>query len=527
MLQQKIKKFATFLGLVLIALFLLLPFQGVASDKSPLSKIFSYPSFFSGDLETFEEVVDLISEKYVQTPHYKEMYTASIKEMVKTAGLENLTFETTLNQQSISTETNQIQYFLTNDADHNFTTFRKVYDFLVEEFKGTPSKDELEKAGIRGMMNSLDPYSQYLDKELFEKSMRDTEGKYGGLGMVISMKDYKLIVVKTMKNSPAERAGILPDDIITKVNGQELKNLQIQQLAEMLRGYPNTKVTISTFRPSEQKERELTLTREIIMVETVTYKNIGDRIAWIKIGSFSKPTNDQLKEAFAQGRRDGIKSIILDLRDNPGGLLDQSVKVASHFLEKNRLVVYTQGRDKRDRQEFLALYDSALKNIPLVLLINQHSASASEIVAGSLRDSGRAMVIGQNSYGKGSVQTIFRISDGSGLRLTTSKYYTPSGIDISVEKIVPEIKIIPEMLEKKESSLQEESTRPEEKPKRTALITLKESEVKRYLQKKGLVIDRENDPTLLLAHQILMRTNLAGKQHTLAKAREIASRIHF
>ncbi|MFQ5442997.1 MAG: S41 family peptidase, partial [Nitrospinales bacterium] len=262
-------------------------------------------------------------------------------------------------------------------------------------------------------------------------------------------------------------------------------------------------------------------------VETVTYKNIGDRIAWIKIGSFSKPTNDQLKEAFAQGRRDGIKSIILDLRDNPGGLLDQSVKVASHFLEKNRLVVYTQGRDKRDRQEFLALYDSALKNIPLVLLINQHSASASEIVAGSLRDSGRAMVIGQNSYGKGSVQTIFRISDGSGLRLTTSKYYTPSGIDISVEKIVPEIKIIPEMLEKKESSLQEESTRPEEKPKRTALITLKESEVKRYLQKKGLVIDRENDPTLLLAHQILMRTNLAGKQHTLAKAREIASRIHF
>ena len=154
--------------------------------------------------------------------------------------------------------------------------------------------------------------------------------------------------------------------------------MQIYKLAEMLRGYPHTQVTISTFRPSEQKERELTLTREIIMVETITYKNMGDRIAWIKIESFSKQTNDQLKEAFALGRRDGIKSIILDLRNNPGGLLDQSVKVASHFLEKNRLVVYTQGRDKRDRQEYLALYNSALKNTPLVLLINQHSASASE-----------------------------------------------------------------------------------------------------------------------------------------------------
>lgn len=527
MLQRKIKNLVTVLGLGVIALFLILPFQGAASGKSPLSKIFSYPGFFRGNLETLEEVVDLISEKYVYLPRFKKMYTAGIEEMVKTPGLEELTLETRSQQQSLSTKNKQLQYFLTEDAEHNLTTFRNVYDFLMEEFKGTPSGDELEKAAIRGMMNSLDPYSQYLDKEAFEKSMRDTEGKYGGLGMVISMKDYKLVVVKTMKNSPAERAGILPDDIITKVNGQELKNMQIQKLAEMLRGYPHTKVTISTFRPSDQQERELNLTREIIMVETVMYKNMGDRIASIKIGSFSKQTNDQLNEAFAQGRRDGIKSIILDLRDNPGGLLDQSVKVASHFLEKNRLVVYTQGRDKSDRQEFLALYDSPLKNIPLVVLINQHSASASEIVAGSLRDSGRSVVIGQNSYGKGSVQTIFRISDGSGLRLTTSKYHTPSGIDISEEKIVPEIKIIPELLEAKESGSSEGSLEPKKTPQHPAAITLKESEVKHYLNEKGLVVDRENDPTLLLAHQILKRTNLAGKQHTLAKAREIAANIHF
>ena len=519
------RKIAALLTATLLGLFLLFP----AGGGKPVSALLSTAEagFFSNDLELFEEVVDLVGDKYVYPPDYKKMFMASIDEMVRTLDDENIITTDNPGGQTISRFDSSIHYQLNFNREHDLEAFKKIYYFLHEESKSKLSKGELETAAVTGLMNSLDPYSQYMDAEVFGKSMRDTEGKYGGLGMVITMKDSRLYVVKTMKNSPAQRAGILPDDIFEKCNGEDISKTQISELADMLRGYPDTKVTISLHRQSDKRERTYTLTREIISIETVEYETLEDNIGSIKITSFSKQTNDQLKEALAKSKQDKVRGFILDLRDNPGGLLDQSVKVSSHFLYRNRLVVYTQGRESTDHNEYRAQYKNSLHFMPVIILINEYSASAAEIVAGALRDSGKALIIGENSYGKGTVQTIFRTSDGSGLRLTTSKYYTPSGTDITAHGIIPEIRIIQDYIPEEGSQEEEKSKIESPQFDSGSLIKLKESEVKNYIQKKNYTTEESADPTFQFAKMVIKNVAVANKKKTLEKARELAANIHY
>ncbi|HAX46200.1 MAG TPA: peptidase S41 [Nitrospina sp.] len=519
------RKIAALLTATLLGLFLLFP----AGGGKPVSALLSTAEagFFSNDLELFEEVVDLVGDKYVYPPDYKKMFMASIDEMVRTLDDENIITTDNPGGQTISRFDSSIHYQLNFNREHDLEAFKKIYYFLHEESKSKLSKEELETAAVTGLMNSLDPYSQYMDAEVFGKSMRDTEGKYGGLGMVITMKDSRLYVVKTMKNSPAQRAGILPDDIFEKCNGEDISKTQISELADMLRGYPDTKVTISLHRQSDKRERTYTLTREIISIETVEYETLEDNIGSIKITSFSKQTNDQLKEALAKSKQDKVRGFILDLRDNPGGLLDQSVKVSSHFLYRNRLVVYTQGRESTDHNEYRAQYKNSLHFMPVIILINEYSASAAEIVAGALRDSGKALIIGENSYGKGTVQTIFRTSDGSGLRLTTSKYYTPSGTDITAHGIIPEIRIIQDYIPEEGSQAEEKSKIESPQFDSGSLIKLKESEVKNYIQKKNYTTEESADPTFQFAKMVIKNVAVANKKKTLEKARELAANIHY
>jgi carboxyl-terminal processing protease len=351
--------------------------------------------------------------------------------------------------------------------------------------------------------------------------MRDTEGKYGGLGMIITMKDNRLFVVKTMDDSPAKEAGIQADDSFLRVNGKEIKELQIQELANLLRGYPDTQVTLTLYRPSEKKEYTHTLTRRIILVNTVEYEPLENHIAYFKISSFSKLTEKQLKKHLKQAKQEGVKGFILDLRGNPGGLLHQSVKVASHFLFKGRMVVYTQGRFADDYHEYRSLYKESLYKIPVVVLINQYSASASEIVAGALRDSGNALLVGENSYGKGSVQTIFRISDGSGVRLTTSKYFTPAGADITKNGIAPEINIINDLIEDEASPQEKKGSNP------GSSLILKASSLKKFFEKQGVKLNKTRDATVELARRILESSHTASKKRSMEKAREIAANINY
>ena len=477
----------------------------------------AYAGFFNHDLETFEEIIELVSEKYVYSPDHKKLFSAAIEKMVKTSDSANVT--TNPSGSTITFNNKSKRYFLNYDMRHDMEVLQKVYYFLHDQSKNSLSKNDLEVAAIRGIMNSLDNYSQYLDESAFEKSIRDTEGKYGGLGMVITMKDNRLFVVKTMDDSPAKEAGVQADDSFLQVNGKEIKGLQIQELANLLRGYPETQVTLTLYRSSEKKEYTHTLTRRIILVNTVEYEPLENQIGYLKISSFSKLTEKQLKKYLKQAKLEGVTGFILDLRGNPGGLLNQSVKVASHFLFKGQMVVYTQGRSKDDYREYRSLYKESLHKMPVVVLINQYSASASEIVAGALRESGNALLIGENSYGKGSVQTIFRISDGSGVRLTTSKYFTPAGADITKNGIVPEINIINDLIKEEESTVIKKSSNSD------TLLSLKASSLKKFFEKQGL--NKKHDATVELARRILKNSHTANKKRSMEKAREIAASINY
>jgi carboxyl-terminal processing protease len=476
--------------------------------------------FFNNDLEVFEEVIDLVSGKYVYPPNHKKLFSAAIEGMINNIDSEHLILSKKHKINTIKYKNQSTHYRLTYDKKHDWNELQKVYYFLHDQPDKAVTKEDLENSAIEGIMSSLDTYSQYMDEDSFKQSMRDTEGKYGGLGMVITMKDNRLYVVKTMKDSPAERAGIFANDSFVSVNGKKIIEMHIEELANLLRGYPNTKVTLTLERPKEKRKRTYTLTREIILISTVEYKNLNNHIGYLKINTFSKQTEKQLKEGLEQAKVDGVKGFILDLRENPGGLLTQSVKVASHFLFKGRMVVYTQGRAKNDYHEYRGLYRDSLDQVPVAILINQYSASASEIVAGALRDSGKALIIGENSYGKGSVQTIFRLSDGSGLRLTTSKYYTPSGIDITEHGIVPEIHIINDVSG-------EEVQEPDKTNTSQSSLDLKESHLNKFFKKQGVTFTEDHDSTIELALRILKNTTVASKKQSMEKARDIAANINY
>jgi carboxyl-terminal processing protease len=488
------------------------------SSSTQLSST-AHAGFFDNDLETFEEIIELVSEKYVFSPDHKKLFSAAIEKMVKATNSANMT--TNPSGSTIKFNNKSKSYFLNYDMRHDLGALQDVYYFLHEQSNKSLSKNDLEIAAIRGIMGSLDTYSQYLDESAFKKSMRDTEGKYGGLGMVITIKDNRLFVVKIIDDSPAKEAGIQSEDSFLRVNGKEVKGLGIQELADLLRGYPETQVTLNLYRSSEKKEYTHTLTRRIILINTVEYESLENNIGYFKISSFSKLTEKQLKKYLKQAKLEGVTGFILDLRGNPGGLLNQSVKVASHFLFKGRMVVYTQGRLEDDYREYRSIYKDSLYKMPVIVLINQYSASASEIVAGALRDSGNALLIGENSYGKGSVQTIFQVSDGSGVRLTTSKYYTPAGADITKNGITPEINIINDLNKKEVFTVKKKNSISDTQ------LSLKASNLKKFFEKQGLEINKTRDATVELARRILKNSLTASKKRSMKKAREIAASINY
>ena len=270
------KKKGLLITTVLLGFLLLVPL----GSKNPLENFLTVAEagFFDNELSLFDEVVDLVGDKYVYTPNYKKMLTASIEEMIKSLDDENITLKHTSDLQSISKYSTKIDYKLDYNREKSIATFKKVFYFLSEDFKEKLDKQKLEIAAVTGLMNSLDPYSQYMDVDSFIRSMRDTEGKYGGLGMVMSIKDNLPYVVKTIKNSPAQRAGILPGDIFKKIDRLNIEKVQISELADMIRGQPNTNVIISLYRPSDKKIYSYSLNREIIAIETVEYQMMENNI---------------------------------------------------------------------------------------------------------------------------------------------------------------------------------------------------------------------------------------------------------
>ena len=312
---------------------------------------------------------------------------------------------------------------------------------------------------LKGMIDSLDPHSEFMDPEEYQELQSDTEGEFGGLGLVVSMKDNYVTVVTPMDDTPGLRAGILAGDRIVKINGRSAEKMPLPDAVKMLRGKPDTKVTITIQRPSSGLTKDFTLTRAIINVDMV--KDIDgkkdfplgpDKIGYVRITQFGDNTSDELQNALKKLKAEGMQALILDLRGNPGGLLDEAVGVCSKFLPRGQLVVTTEGRDHEQNSTRRADgHGDELKGMPMVVLVNLGSASASEIVTGCLQDLHRAVIVGEKTFGKGSVQSIFPLDDGSALKLTTAKYYTPSHRVIHEHGITPDV-VVP-MTDEEEAAL--------------------------------------------------------------------------
>jgi carboxyl-terminal processing protease len=304
--------------------------------------------------------------------------------------------------------------------------------------------DQLARSALHGMIETLDPHSEFLEKKENDEFEEDLTGEFGGVGVQVETRNNRIVVIAPLAGTPSERAGIQRGDEIVSIDGKAIDPTgNADTIIGRLRGKPKTKVLVGLFRPSTQQTLNLTLVREIIRVESVRGVHVIDEsIGYVQLTEFSDHTAEQFRAALESLLKQGIQSLIIDLRNNPGGLLDSAVEVAEPFFRKNELIVYTKGRKPSDREEFRAESSAPPIALPLAVLINAGSASAAEIVTGALKDTGRAIVVGERSFGKGSVQSVFKLDRGEGLRLTTARYYTPGGVSIHERGIAPHVEVV-------------------------------------------------------------------------------------
>jgi carboxyl-terminal processing protease len=320
--------------------------------------------------------------------------------------------------------------------------FGHALSIVRSDYVEEPKAKELIYGALKGMLATLDPYSQFLDPDSYNELKVDTEGEFGGLGIEITIKDDVLTIISPIDDTPAHRAGLMAGDRIIKIDGELTRGITLLEAVKKLRGKPRTPVSLTIFREGDTELKEVTLERAIITIQSVREAElIEDRIGYIRLSDFRENTADDLAVSLKQLKDQQMDALILDLRNNPGGLLDVAVSVAEVFLDRNALIVSTKGRLRNQNQELRTRASGLLNDLPLVVLINEGSASASEIVAGAIQDHRRGIIMGTKSHGKASVQTIFPLEDGSALRLTTSKYFTPSGRSIHGQGIPPDVEV--------------------------------------------------------------------------------------
>jgi carboxyl-terminal processing protease len=326
------------------------------------------------------------------------------------------------------------------DLYHQIELFSDTLAIVDSEYVDDTKPKDLIYGALKGMISSLDPHSSFMNPEEYNELKVDTEGKFGGLGIEITIKDGLLTIVSPIEDTPAWKAGLKPNDRIVKINNDLTRDITLTDAVKKLRGKPGDPINITILRESEKKLLEFKIVREMIKIKDIKEaKILEDGIGYIRLVEFRENTAGEFNAALEKLTREKMSALILDLRNNPGGLLDQAVDVAEKFVEKGKLIVYTKGKKSSQSMEFLSRNAHPVLNLPMVVLINEGSASASEIVAGCLQDYKRAIILGVKSFGKGSVQTVIPLSDGSALRLTTSKYFTPSGKVIHGNGVMPDI----------------------------------------------------------------------------------------
>jgi carboxyl-terminal processing protease len=333
-----------------------------------------------------------------------------------------------------------------SDTYRELNLFGDVFERVRADYVEKPDDSKLVESAINGMLAGLDPHSSYMDPKSFRDMQVQTRGEFGGLGIEVTMEDGLVKVVAPIDETPAAKAGVMANDIITQLDDENVQGLTLNQAVDKMRGPVNTKIKLTIMRKGSDKPIEVTIMRDVIRVKSVRSHPEGDDVGYIRITQFNEQTTDGLKQAIndlnSQLGADKIKGYVVDLRNNPGGLLDQAISVSDTFLDKGE-IVSTRGRNAEETQRFNARPGDMTKSKPVIVLINGGSASASEIVAGALQDHKRATLIGTRSFGKGSVQTIIPLGAGNGaLRLTTARYFTPSGRSIQAKGIVPDIEVL-------------------------------------------------------------------------------------
>jgi carboxyl-terminal processing protease len=343
--------------------------------------------------------------------------------------------------------------------------FTDVMTIVKKSYVEEVDSKKLIYGAINGMLAALDPHSSFMSPETYKDMKVETKGAFGGLGIEISMKDGILTVISPIEDTPAQRAGIKAGDQIFKIDERFTKDMTITDSVKRMRGTKGSKIVLTIMREGFERPKEFTLIRDIIQVKSVKSRMLENGYGYVRIAQFQERSDEDMAKALKllveENKGKPLSGLVLDLRNDPGGLLDQAVRVSDHFVENGKLIVYTEGRDKESRMQFNASSRAKEPGYPIVVLINGGSASASEIVAGALQDHQRAVVIGTQSFGKGSVQTIIPLSDESGLRLTTARYYTPKGRSIQAKGITPDIVV--EQMEMPKQSPRHESLMIREK----------------------------------------------------------------
>jgi carboxyl-terminal processing protease len=362
------------------------------------------------------------------------------------------------------------------DVEKTFPKIKLFSEALNEiQKKYVEEKDskELIYGAIRGMMSTLDPHSTFLSPEEFKELEIETSGIFSGIGIEITSKDGILTVVSPIEGTPADKAGLLPGDKILQIEEKITKNMTLNEAVRMIRGTKGTKVTLTILHEGAKDPQKYVIVREVIPIKSVKSKMLEDGYGYVRISTFQEKTDEDLQNALKklESTKGGLKGLVLDLRNDPGGLLNEAVKVSDEFLETG-LIVYTQGRLKEQNLKFYAHPNKVKRSYPMVVLVNEGSASASEIVAGALQDQKRAIILGTPTFGKGSVQTIIPLDDNSGIKLTTARYYTPSGRSIQAKGITPDILVKGKLVKKGEPS--------EKEPK-----FLREKDLERHMEVEG------------------------------------------
>ncbi len=338
--------------------------------------------------------------------------------------------------------------------------FANALTIIDAHFVETKSSKDLVYGALKGMLRSLDPYSQFLDPEAYQEIKAETEGQFGGIGVEISFRDGILTVISPVDDTPAARAGLQPEDKIVRIDGESTRDLDLDDAVKKLRGRPGSKVELTVLREEEGRLIDLTLERDIIKVKSIRdVSMIDEDVGYIRLSEFQENTPRDLRKALKDLEAQGMKGLVFDLRNNPGGLLPVAIKVSEEFVPRGKLVVYTEGRNVNQNFRFMSEGTEKPLPYPVVVLVNQGSASASEIVAGALQDHRLGIIMGTKTFGKGSVQTVVPLRDGSAIRLTTSQYFTPAGRLIHGTGIEPDVQLAYQREEKSEKEAEEEESK--------------------------------------------------------------------